>query len=175
MLEIGAGTSAYVARFLPPAAESVFYVAADVSREALRRGAHALPEGEFVRCAADAVPLRAGSFHAVLSLGVLHHIPRWRESLLAWVRLLVPGGWLVFHEAIEKPRILGRFRDRSFTAADDSPHEGNVELAELRQTLEAHGRLLELRTGMTPLRVLAAWSLSGAMKRSRATARSPAR
>ena len=42
---------------------------------------------------------------------------------------------MLFDEAIEKPRPLGRFRKHSFTASIDSPHEGEIILGKLLEVL----------------------------------------
>ncbi len=43
-----------------------------------------------------AIPFAAEAFDAVVSLNVLTHFPNWREVLPEWLRVLRPGGRLVF-------------------------------------------------------------------------------
>lgn len=166
VLEIGAGTSQYVADLLPPSAEHYFYVGTDVSREALTIGSQLLPEGDFIQCAAGKMPFRREIFDVLLSLGVLHHIPRWQSSLNQIIDLLKPGGWMLFEEVIEKPRVLGRFRKHSLTASIDSPHEGEIVFDELLEILFQKGAVIMWRLKSTPLRVLLVWALGRVMEKS---------
>lgn len=151
VIEIGAGTSIYVARLLHPAVEGYFYLSTDVSRAALAQGLHHLPEGDFVQAAAP-LPFRPASFAIGLCLGVLHHLPEWAINLRHFLELLQPGAWALFDECIEKPRILGRFRQQSLTAAFDSPHEGDIKEAEFQYVLNEQGRIILWRTKSTPVR-----------------------
>lgn len=166
VLEIGAGTSQYVASLLPPSAEYYCYIGTDVSRAALTIGSRLLPEGDFIQCAAGKMPFRRGIFDVVLSLGVLHHIPLWQTSLDQIIDLLKPGGWMLFDEAVEKPRVFGNFRKQSLTATIDSPHEGEVVLSELLDILQKRGRVIVHHLKTTPLRVLLVWVLGPIMERS---------
>lgn len=166
VVEIGAGISQYVASLLPPSAGHYFYIGTDVAREGLRIGSQLLPEGDFVQCAVGKMPFRKESFDTLLSLGVLHHIPSWQASLTRIVDLLKPGGWMLFNEVIAKSRVLGMFRKQSLTAAKDSPHEGEIVLNELLDTLQQQGRLVSHRLTTTPLRVLLVWVLGRTMERS---------
>ena len=44
--------------------------------------------GNYVACDAENLPFRNASFTAVLSLGVLHHLPSWERGLIELVRVL---------------------------------------------------------------------------------------
>jgi uncharacterized protein YbaR (Trm112 family) len=157
VLEIGSGMSQYVAGLLPPSGEHYLYIGTDVSRIALEKAAQLVPEGDFIQCDIDRMPFRRETFDVVLSLGVLHHIPHWQVNLRKLVGLLRPGGWMLFDEAIDKPRVLGRFRKQSLTAAIDSPHEGEISFEELLDILKYEGRLINYCVKSTPLRVLMVW------------------
>lgn len=166
LLELGCGTGQYVARLLPPSVERYLYVGTDVSREALRTAAQMVPEGDFVHCAAGRLPFRQASFDALISLGVLHHIPAWQASLRRAIGLLPPGGWLLFNEAIRKPRLLGGVLKRWLGTAVDSPHGGEVDPEQLADILQESGRLMAYRRGATTLRVLLGWLCGGLLERS---------
>ena len=64
-------------------------------------------------------------------LGVLHHLSDWRAALDRACRTVRPGGFLLLHEAVTKPRVLGRWRSRGVDDDWVSPHEGDVPRAEL--------------------------------------------
>lgn len=166
VLEIGAGTSQYVAGLLSPTAERYFYIGTDVSRAALGIGSRLLPESDFVQCAVSGMPFRQKSFDVLLSLGVLHHVPSWQKQLERLTDLLHPAGWMLFDEAIEKPRVFGTFRHQSLTAPKDSPHEGEIALEELLDVLIRKGRVVTYRLKTTPLRVLLVWVSERLMERS---------
>lgn len=166
VIEIGAGTSQYVAGLLPPSSGHYFYIGTDVARGALIIGSQLLPEGDFIQCAVRKMPFRRESFDTLLSLGALHHIPFWQTSLTQILDLLKPGGWMLFNEAIAKPKVLGMFRKQSLTAAKDSPHEGEIVFNELLNILQRRGRLVSYRLATTPLRVLLVWVLGRTMERS---------
>ncbi len=157
VLEIGAGISQYVTGLLHPYRERYLYIGTDASRIALEKAAQLVPEGDFIQCDINRMPFRHETFDVVLSLGVLHHIPHWQVNLRKLVWLLRPGGWMLFDEAIDKPRVLGRFRKQSLTAAIDSPHEGEISLEELLDILKEEGRLINYCVKSTPLRVLMVW------------------
>jgi uncharacterized protein YbaR (Trm112 family) len=166
VLEIGVGMAETVANILPPAEGQYLYVGTDVAGEALRIAARLLPEGDFVQSTVGRPPFRKGVFDYVLCLGVLHHIPEWQSSMERTLDLLRPGGWLLLNEAIAKPRILGRFRKESLTAAIDSPHEGEVALDDLLEIARRNGRVIVARVQSTPLRVLFAWFVGRWMNHS---------
>lgn len=152
ILEIGAGMGETVANLYPPANHNYLYIATDVSKSALQIAARLIPEGEFVQCTVDHLPFRPQSFQAIFCFGVLHHIPKWQESLATVLRLLLPGGQLLFDEVIKKPRIFGRWRKRSLTADQDSPHEGSIELGEFERLAQRHGILTIKQFKASPVR-----------------------
>jgi len=166
LLDVGAGTAQHVAHMLPPGAEQYFYIGTDIAREALLIGAQLIPEGDFVQCEAGRMPFRKESFDTLLCFGVLHHLPCWQRSLEQIVELLKPGEWILFNEAIEKPRICGGFLKKSLGTALDSPHGGEIRFAELIGTLQRDGRLIACGKRTTTLRVLLIWLLGWFLERS---------
>lgn len=155
VIEVGAGTSRTVAGLWPPEANGLRYVATDVSLPALQAGRRILgPDTASVLC--DAVggwPFREGVADAVLVLGVLHHLSDWRAALERACLTVRPGGLLVMHEVVEKPRVLQRFRSGGLNDAWVSPHEGDVPAGGIREVLERHGTVRRWRGEESPLRV----------------------
>jgi SAM-dependent methyltransferase len=149
VIEMGAGSSRTVAGLLGPAR----YVASDVSAEALRAGRSLLAgDALSVQCDAVAWPFRAGAADLVLILGVLHHLSDWRAALDAACRTVRPGGFLLLHEAVTKPRVLGRWRARGVDDHWVSPHEGDVPRSELLSFLAARGVVERVHGEESPLR-----------------------
>ena len=156
-LEIGCGTSEYIARLMPPDLHDFFYIGTDIAIKGLRKAADMIPAGDFILCSAGKLPLRNQTLDVLLSLGVLHHIPEWQNSLGKMLTLLKPGGRFAFNEAIDKPRVFGTFRRDSLTANIDSPHEGEVDKDTLLSLLNKHGTMMNYQVESTPLRVILIW------------------
>lgn len=153
VIEMGAGTSRTVAGLWPPAANGLRYVATDVSLPALQGGRRILgPTAASVLCDAVAWPFREGVADVVLVLGVLHHLSDWRAALERACLTVRPGGLLVLHEVVEKPRVLARLRSGGMNDAWVSPHEGDVPAAGIRDVLERHGTVRRWRGEESPLR-----------------------
>jgi SAM-dependent methyltransferase len=152
-IEMGAGTSRTIAGLWPPAGDGLRYVATDVSLPALQAGRRILgPAAASVQCDAVSWPFREGVADVVLVLGVLHHLSDWRGALERACRTLRPGGLLLLHEAVTKPRVLARLRPSGVDDGWVSPHEGDVPARALRAELERHGALLRWRGEESPLR-----------------------
>lgn len=155
--EMGAGTSRTVAGLWPPAEGGIRYVATDLSEVALRAGVEALgPAAAAVRCEGGNWPFAEGSLDVVMVFGVLHHLPDWRAALRRACASVRPGGYVLLHEVIWKPRILASRRDAGVCDWWTSPHEGTVSKEALREILEESGTIERWRPEGTPLRFFAA-------------------
>jgi SAM-dependent methyltransferase/uncharacterized protein YbaR (Trm112 family) len=154
VLDMGAGASLTMAGLWPPGRSGVRYVATDLAIQGLRDGRSNLGSAAAsVQCDAGSWPFRPGSADVVLVLGVLHHLPDWRAALRRAIDTLVPGGFILLHEVIEKPRIFGRWRRHGVCDAWSSPHEGSVSGQDLRSVLEtADGEIMRWREEASPLR-----------------------
>jgi SAM-dependent methyltransferase len=171
VLEMGAGDSRTAAGLLGPSR----YVATDVSSAALHAGRALLPANAVsVQCDAVEWPFRPGVADVVLILGVLHHLSDWRAALDRACRTVRPGGFLLLHEAVTKPRVLARWRSRGVDDDWVSPHEGDVPRAELLAFLGARGVVERVRGEESPLRfglvryVVHRFDLYARLERSRA-------
>jgi SAM-dependent methyltransferase len=153
IVEMGAGTSRTIAGLWAPAAHGLRYVATDISRPALLAGRGILgPTAASVQCDAVGWPVREGVADAVIVLGVLHHVSDWTAALERACRAVRPGGFLLLHEAVTKPRVLGRFRSEGVDDHWVSPHEGDVAEPALRAALDGSGTVLRWRGELSPLR-----------------------
>lgn len=152
VVEMGAGSSRTVAGLWAPGEHALRYVATDLSRPGLLAGAAALgPDAAAVQCDAGSWPFPEGGLDVVLILGVLHHLPDWQEALRRACASVRPGGYVLLHEVVWKPRILARRRAHGITDPWTSPHEGKVLAGDLRRLLEERGTVLRWRRGYTPL------------------------
>jgi SAM-dependent methyltransferase len=153
VVEMGAGPSLTVGGLWNPDRDGIRYVATDVARAGLVAGARTRGSGSAaVQCDAGTWPFREGSVDVVLLLGVLHHLPDWREALRRACESVRPGGYLLLHEVVWKPRIFARRRSKGVTDHWSSPHEGHVSGSELRAVLDSGGTILRWRGESSPLR-----------------------
>jgi SAM-dependent methyltransferase len=153
VLELGAGSSRTVAGLWPPASADVRYCATDVSLSALRAGRRILGRGyASVQCDAVEWPFAEGVADVVIVLGVLHHLVDWRRALERACRTVRPGGFLLLHEAVTKPRILATRRPGGLDDSWTSPHEGDVPAEALRAELQRYGRVVRWRGEESPMR-----------------------
>jgi SAM-dependent methyltransferase len=149
VIEMGAGDSRTAAGLLGPS----HYVATDVSSAALRAGRALLPgDALSVQCDAVEWPFSEGVADVVLILGVLHHLSDWRAALDRACATVRPGGFLLLHEAVSKPRVLGRFRSGGVDDDWVSPHEGDVPRPELLAFLGSRGVVERVHGEESPLR-----------------------
>lgn len=154
VIEMGAGSSRTMAGLWPQSgAGAPRYVATDLSREWLRSGEGLRGDGAAaVQCDAGSWPFREASADVVAILGVLHHLPDWRLAVARACESVRPGGHVLLHEVIAKPRVLESRRAGGVCDSWTSPHEGTISGPELRAELERHGRVLRWRGESTPLR-----------------------
>ena len=95
VLELGAGTGRIA---LPTAAAGCRVIGVDIAIEMLRvarlgvRGQRAAGECRLIQGDIMRLPLRDGTFDAVLAVHVLHLVGDWRGALAEAVRVLRPGG-----------------------------------------------------------------------------------
>jgi SAM-dependent methyltransferase len=149
VIEMGAGTSLTAAGLLGRAR----YIATDVSASALRAGRAVLADDSVsVQCDAVGWPFREGVADVVMILGVLHHLSDWRAALDRACATVRPGGFLLLHEAVTKPRVLGRWRARGVDDDWVSPHEGDVPRADLLAFLRDRGVVERIHGEESPLR-----------------------
>ena len=92
-------------------------------------------EGDFVQCSALNLPFKNGTFSAVISFGVLHHLPNPLVGMGACVHALNNGGYLLIHEPIRKPKKLlpeGKlhFARKILTTYEHSEHDNEIILGD---------------------------------------------
>lgn len=100
LLEMGCGagltTRALVDVFRPSHLAAFDFDPRQVERA--RRRLTRLPEVALRQADATSLPYAGGEFDAVVAVGVLHHVPAWRETLWEVARVLRVGGFYCFAE-----------------------------------------------------------------------------
>ncbi len=96
------------------------------------------------------LPCRDGDLDGVFALGVLHHVPRWREALKEIARVLRPGGVYVLEE-FYPPLYLNFLARRLFR----HPEEDRFESTDLHRALTAAGFSVKKAMEMKKLGLLA--------------------
>lgn len=132
ILEIGSGNSRTIANIFRPETHGYYYVGSDISFKRLLVAKKAIPEGDFIQASAMNLPFVDGSFHAVISFGMLHHLPRPMDCISVCTAKIKENGFFCFHEPIVKPKILGNrktFLGRMFTTYEHSEHDNDLDLA----------------------------------------------
>lgn len=112
VLEVGCGaglTTQALEKVLTPSHLSAFdFSEEQVARARRRLGASAVVD---IRQAdATAMPYETGSFDVVFEIGILHHIPRWRQAIPEIVRVLRPAGAFCFAEPTRGRLTKGMYR-----------------------------------------------------------------
>jgi SAM-dependent methyltransferase len=137
-------------------------VGVDASPSYIHRAVRARPRVRYLVATADAVPLRANTFDAVLLLDVIEHVPEERPVIAEAARLLRPGGTLVLSvphagllrrwdsinrcHSLMDPAEIAPFRD---VVQEGGELHRHYSLRELRALLRPYFRVTAVqRTGM---------------------------
>ena len=131
VLEVGCGagygTELILRRFAAARVDALDLDPAMVARSKRRLAGY----GDRVRLATgDMTDLRSalgaedGSYDAVFDFAIVHHVPDWRAALAEIVRVLAPGGRLLYVTcsvlAAENDAVVSRFLETSSDAAEDA-------------------------------------------------------
>lgn len=126
ILDVGCGNGAVIralARELGAAGTGV-----DLDPDQIARAEAALAPGEpvrFLRADGTALPFDAGAFDVAMTLHATHHVPLWRDALAELVRVLRPGGHLVYVDLV-LPRLLARAGALLPSRRCDFPHHAAI-------------------------------------------------
>lgn len=155
ILEVGCGsglTTRAIVDILRPSNLSAFDF--DAGQVARASGRLSGATGVAIREAdATAMPYGDATFDAVIEIGILHHIPRWRLALPEVARVLRPGGVFCFAEPTKGRLTKGMYR------LFPHPPEAMFETDELLRVLT--------EAGLDPATVSASllWNVFGFAKR----------
>lgn len=140
VLEVGCGaglTTKAIAGVLQPSRLSAF----DFSDEQVARARRRIGNSAVIdvrQADATAMPYDDNAFDAVLEIGILHHIPLWRQAMPEVARVLKPGGVFCFAEPNKGRLTNGMYR------MFPHPREAMFERDELLGELQKAG--LAVRT-----------------------------
>ena len=112
VLEVGCGaglTTKAIADALRPSHLSAFDFSQDQVARAHRR-LNKYADVEIRQADATRMPYEDACFDAVLEIGILHHVPRWREALSEVARVLRPSGTFCFAEPTKGRLTRGMYR-----------------------------------------------------------------
>ena len=143
VLEIGCGNARTIYWIFQPARYNYNYIGTDISWKRLILAKSVLPDGDFIQASALNLPFRDGSFSAILSFGVLHHLPDPSVGIRECLSKLSINGYLGLDEPIEKPAQLlpeGRFNfiQKIISTYEHSVHDNQINMS---KTIELLRRL----------------------------------
>lgn len=130
VLEIGSGNSRTVSQMFNPAHFGYSYIGTDISFKRLIVARQAVPSGNFLQASAFNLPFRENSFKALISFGMLHHLPRPAEAIEHGLNYIVPGGYFAFHEPIirnELPFINSALSRKLLRTYAHSERDGKID------------------------------------------------
>lgn len=101
------------------------------------------------------MPFADGSFDLVLDFGILHHVPRWQESVGEIHRVLRPGGQFLFEEIPKSELDTALYR-----VLTDHPRENRFNAKDFSAECERWG--FEVGERLEPFRILVFKAFRGA-------------
>jgi SAM-dependent methyltransferase len=141
LLEIGCGNARTIRSLFRPADHGYQYIGTDISLKRLTLAKAVVPEGDFVQCSAFNLPFCDNIFSAIVSFGVLHHLPDPLDGVREGARCLRSGGSFVIHEPLERARLLADKQlpliQRMFRTYEHSEHDGSFDLAAAQPVISA--------------------------------------
>ncbi len=138
MLEIGSGNSRTISYNFDPGKNSYNYIGTDISFKRLLVAKQAIPTGDFIQTSALNLPFKPESFEAIISFGMLHHLPRPSDAVKECHNLIIPGGYFAFHEPINRPTLNVPGMEslkKAMTTYEHSEHDGKIDLAEITKLM----------------------------------------
>lgn len=131
ILEIGCGNSRTISWVFNPAKHNYNYIGTDISFKRLLVGKKSIPEGDFIQASALILPFKPNSFYALISFGMLHHLPRPVDAIKNCANLVFKNGYFAFHEPITRKEVkmpgLETFK-KVMTDYQHSEHDGKIEI-----------------------------------------------
>ena len=95
VIEVGCGTGVDLGRFARDARQAIGFDGALRPLRLARQRVRDLSSAQVVQADARSLPLPGCSVDACYSIGVVHHVPRWRDAVGEVARVLRPGGVFV--------------------------------------------------------------------------------
>lgn len=131
VLEIGCGNSRTVAREFNPEKFNYNYIGTDISFKRLLVAKSAIPAADFLQASAINLPFKDNSFKALISFGMLHHLPRPVDALKEADKKIELNGLFGFHEPVYTSRKFLKDNaviQKMFTTYEHSEHDNKIDL-----------------------------------------------
>lgn len=163
LLEIGCGNARTISWILNPGKYNYNYIGADISFNRLLVASQNIPRGDFIQCSAFNLPFKKQTMDAVISFGVLHHLPNPVDSLEQCSKLLKVGGYIGFHEPIEKPKLFSGVLSplgKITTNYKHSEHDGEINWDDMKNSFPKLGiKIIHFRFYNSIFRSFVEWLL----------------
>jgi len=134
ILEIGCGNANTIYNILNPGINNYPYTGTDISFKRLLVAKMAIPEGDFIQASALNLPFIKNSFTAVISFGMLHHLPRPVQAVEQVMPLIKSNGFFAFHEPVIRSSINlpgTALIKKAMSTYQHSEHDGKINLDEI--------------------------------------------
>lgn len=136
LLDVGCGEGQNMLLFQNLSPVPILYIAIDMSFYALKVAQYfnskLFSESLFILCPADNIPLKPNSVDTIICFGILHHCPHKENTLFFLDALLKKDGYLMFHEACERPICYPAFLKPH---VEESVHEERVNINALENVI----------------------------------------
>ncbi len=153
ILDIGCGRASTVYHHLNPQELGYTLVCADISFNALLKAQKIHPGALFVQCDAGKLPFTSGTLDVILEFGTLHHLPQKDNALVSHLSCLKDGGYLAFHEPINRRRaLLSSYKFFAKMTSEQSDHNEWIDEQRTLRLLEKHGKIINKHLEYSPLR-----------------------
>ncbi len=146
VLEIGSGNSRTVARMFNPSENNYNYIGTDISFKRLLVAQSVIQQENFIQASALNLPFKKNCFKAIISFGMLHHLPRPIDAINHCQILIKTGGFFVFHEPIIRPEIpafISKIMNKIIYTYDHSEHDSKIDFATAIQSFNQSGFKIE--------------------------------
>ncbi len=142
VLEIGCGNASTIYRICKPATHNFSYIGTDISFKRLLVAKMAIPEGDFIQASALNLPFITECFSAVISFGMLHHLPRPVDAVAQVMPLIKANGMFGFHEPVIRKTLNfpgATIIKKAMATYEHSEHDGKIDLNSTLQLLKNSG------------------------------------
>ena len=113
--------------------ESSLYIAADISWEGLNlnRSRNTHNNSLYILCSADKLPFHRETIDILCYFGILHHTERKADTISQDSDLVKKGGYILIHEALDRPTISSLIPSFLKRKVEQSAHEERINKKKL--------------------------------------------
>jgi len=160
ILEIGCGEAISAQKSLFQFNSDFIYFATDYSYGGLKILKKRLKNKNnviYIQCLGDAIPFKDGFFDAIISLGVIHHMPKKEAHVPYLVSKLKPGGLMLVDEGYNRAYRLPRIAEKIVQVIIEprqSAHEERINIGKFRKNFQKAGRIVNEYHCHTPVKTV---------------------